>query len=167
MFYFEVFKAFYQEKVKYLVVGGLAVNLHGVPRVTYDIDIIIPTDRDNILKLNRTLRGLGYIPRLPVNPDEMADEKTLKDWIENRNMKAFSFYHKKENNKVVDIVLEHPLDFTQAFQRGAIKKVGDIEIYVASIDDMISMKKVSNRPKDLSDMEMLKEALKIMEHKNE
>ena len=37
MFYFEVFKAFYQEKIKYLVVGGLAVNLHGVPRITYDI----------------------------------------------------------------------------------------------------------------------------------
>ncbi|MEP9410579.1 MAG: hypothetical protein HRF42_04120 [Candidatus Brocadia sp.] len=167
MFYFEVFKAFYQEKVKYLVVGGLAVNLHGVPRITYDIDIIIPTDRDNVLKLNRTLRALGYVPRLPVNPDDMADEKTLKDWIENRNMRAFSFYHKKEHTKVVDIVLEHPLDFTEAFRRSAMKKVGDIEIYVASIDDMIAMKKVSNRPKDLSDMEMLKEALKIMEQKNE
>ena len=39
----------------------------------------------------------------------------------------------------------------------------DIEIYVASIDDMISMKKASNRPKDLSDMEMLKEAHRITE----
>lgn len=167
MFYFEVFNAFYQEKVKYLVVGGLAVNLHGVPRITYDIDIIISTDRDNVLKLNRTLRDLGYVSRLPVNPDDMADEKTLKDWIENRNMRAFSFYHKKENRKVVDIVLVQPLDFTKAFQRRVIKKVDDIEIYVASIDDMISMKKASNRPKDLSDMEMLKEALKIMEQKNE
>lgn len=105
MFYFEVFKAFYQEKVKYLVVGGLAVNLHGVPRITYDIDIIILTDRDNVLKLNRTLRALGYVPRLPLNPDDMADKKTLKDWIENRNMRDFSFYHKKGHTKVVDIVL--------------------------------------------------------------
>jgi hypothetical protein len=82
-------------------------------------------------------------------------------------MRAFSFYHTKEPNKVVDIVLEHPLYFTEAFQHGAIKKVDDIEIYVASIDDIISMKKVSNRPKDLSDMKMLKEALKIMEQRNE
>ena len=167
MFYFEVFEAFYREKVKYLVVGGLAVNLHGVPRITYDIDIIISTDRDNVLKINRTLRDLGYVPRLPVDPDDMADEKTLKDWVENRNMKAFSFYHKKENRKVVDIVLGHPFDFTKAFQRSSIKKVDDIEIYVASIDDMISMKKLSNRPKDLSDIEMLKEALKIMEQRDE
>ncbi len=167
MFYFEVFNAFYQEKVQYLVVGGLAVNLHGVPRITYDIDIIISTDRDNVLKLNRTLKNLGYVPRLQVNPDNMADEKILKDWIENRNMKAFSFYHKKENHKVVDIVLVQPLDFTKAFQRRVIKKVDDIEIYVTSIDDMISMKKASNRPKDLSDMEMLKEAHKIMEQPDE
>ena len=89
-------------------------------------------------------RNLGYVARIPVNPDDMADEKTLKDWIENRNMRAFSFYHKKEHTKVVDIVLEHPLDFTEAFQRGDIKKVGGIEIYVASIDDIIAMKKVSN-----------------------
>ena len=167
MFYFEVFNAFYQEKVQYLVVGGLAVNLHGVPRITYDIDIIISTDRDNVLKLNRTLKNLGYVPRLQVNPDNMADEKILKDWIENRNMKAFSFYHKKENHKVVDIVLVQPLDFTQAFQHRVIKKVDDIEIYVASIDDMISMKKASNRPKDLSDLAMLKEAHKIMEQSDE
>lgn len=167
MFYFEVFNALYQEKVQYLVVGGLAVNLHGVPRVTYDIDIIISTDRNNVLKLNRTLKNLGYVPRLPISPDDMADEKILKDWTENRNMKAFSFYHKKENHKVVDIVLVQPLDFTQAFQHRVIKKVDDIEIYVASIDDMISMKKASNRPKDLSDLAMLQEAHKIMEQSDE
>src|SRR3990167_220564 len=99
MFYFEVFNAFYQEKVKYLVVGGLAVNLHGVPRITYDIDIIISTDRDNVLKLNRTLKNLGYVPRLHVNPDNMADEKILK-----KNMYFFFFFFptfdiKKKNKK--------------------------------------------------------------------
>jgi len=167
MFYFEVFKAFYQEKVKYLVVGGLAVNLHGVPRITYDIDIVISTDKDNVLSLNKTLKNLGYIPLLPVNPDELADEKRRKDWIEKHNMKAFSFHHKSQNSQVVDIVLDHPLDFTKAFKRSAIKKVDDIEIYVASINDMISMKKVSTRPKDLSDMEMLKEAKELMEQKDE
>jgi hypothetical protein len=167
MYYFDVLEGLYKNKIEYLIVGGLAVNLHGVPRVTYDIDIIISTDRDNVLKLNKILMGLGYVPRLPVNPDDMADEKTLKDWIENCNMKAFSFYHKENNYRVIDIVIEHPLSFIEAFQHRVVKKVDDIEIYVARLDDMISMKKVSNRSKDLSDMEMLKEALKIMEQKDE
>lgn len=167
MFYFEVFEALYREKIKYLVVGGLAVNLHGVPRVTYDLDIIISTDRNNVLKLNNTLMNLGYVPRLPVNPDDMADEKILNDWVENHNMKAFSFYHRKENLKVIDIVIEHPLNFNKAFQNRIIKKVDDVEINVASVDDMISMKKATNRPKDISDMELLKEAKKIMETKDE
>lgn len=41
MYYFEVLGGLYKNKVRYLIVGGLAVNLSGVPRVTQDIDIII------------------------------------------------------------------------------------------------------------------------------
>ncbi len=64
MFYFDVLKTFYEEKVKYLVVGGLAVNLHGVPRVTNDIDIIISFDEINVRKIMRAASALGYVPRL-------------------------------------------------------------------------------------------------------
>jgi len=39
----------------------------------------------------------------------MADGGRLKEWTEERNMKAFSFYNKEENYKVIDIVLVHPL----------------------------------------------------------
>ncbi len=162
MFYFEAFNTFYQERVRYLVVGGLAVNLYGVPRVTYGIDIIISTDRDNILRLNKTLKNLGYVPRLPVNPDDMANEKTLKDWIENKNLKAFSFYHKKDTYKVIDIVLIHPLDFEKAFENKTVKKVEETKIYLASIDDLIKMKESSGRPQDFSDIEMLKKARKFL-----
>jgi len=58
MFYFEVFEALNREKIKYMIVGRLAVNLHGVPRLTYG--------------LNAVQKKLGYIPRLPVNPDNLA-----------------------------------------------------------------------------------------------
>lgn len=166
MFYFDVFEALYCEKIKYLIVGGLAVNLHGVPRLTCDIDIIISTDKENILRLNAVLKKLGYTPSLPVNPDNLADEQILGDWIENKNMKAFSFYHTKENNKVIDIVISHPLDFSEAFQKSTKRKVDDIEITIVSIDDLISMKEFSGRPKDISDAEMLMEAKRIMETKN-
>jgi len=64
MFYFDIFRAVYQDRIKYLIVGGLAVNLHGVPRVTQDIDIIISTDKGNILKINKILKELNYVPRL-------------------------------------------------------------------------------------------------------
>jgi len=163
MYYFEVFNALYLAKVKYLVVGGLAVNLHGVPRITYDIDIIISTDRNNVLKLNKVLNNLGYIPRLPINPNDIADNKILKDWIENRNLKAFSFYHKKDNYKIIDIVLVHPLNFNDAFKNKIVKNVKNIEIYLASINDVVKMKEFSGRPQDLSDIIILNKIKKFLE----
>jgi hypothetical protein len=95
MFYFEILEGLYEKKIRYLIVGGLSVNLYGVPRLTQDIDIIISTDRENILKIITVLKNHGYVPRLPVNPEDLADSDKVKDWIENGNLKAFSFYHKK------------------------------------------------------------------------
>lgn len=71
-------------------------------------------------------------------------------------MKVFCFYHKKDIYKTVDIVIFHPLDFTQAYQNKTIKKAKDIEIYIASIEDLILMKHFSDRKQDISDIELLK-----------
>ena len=157
MYYFEILKELFNRKIDYLIVGGLAVNLYGVPRVTQDIDIIIAFDKKNIFTLNGVFKNLGYIPRLPgVDPEELADPVVRKDWIENRNLKAFSFYHTKDTYKAVDIVLVHPLDFNKAFQHKTIKKAQGITINLVSMDDLIAMKSFSGRQQDLSDIELLK-----------
>lgn len=163
MYYFEVLEALYKNKVKYLIVGGLAVNLYGVPRVTQDIDLIISTDKSNILNIGTVLNGLGYVPRLSVDPADMAEPAKVKDWIENRNLKAFSFYHEKDGYKVIDIVLVHPLDFDKAFEARTVKKVNDVEIYLASIEDLMKTKEFSGRAQDLSDIKMLRKAKKYLE----
>lgn len=111
MFYLDILEEFYKKDVKYLIVGGLAVNLHGVPRVTQDIDIVISTDRNNILKIIQILTSLSYKPRLPVNPEDLAEPDIVREWIEKRNMKAFSFYHSQDNFKVIDIVISHNINF--------------------------------------------------------
>ena len=144
----------------------MSVNLYGVPRVTQDIDIVIAMDRENVLKITSLLKELGYVPRLPVSPDDLANPDKVKDWTENKNLKAFSFYHKNENYKVIDIVLVHPLDFEKSFQNRTVKKVKDIDIYLASIDDVVKMKEFSGRSQDLSDIEMLNKVRKYLEEKN-
>jgi len=166
MYYFELLEELYKNKARYLIVGGLAVNLHGVPRVTQDIDIVIAIKRDNILKINAILKKLGYKPRLSVNPDDMVDAEKVKDWIANKNLRAFSFYHQKDNYKVVDILLVHPLNFEKAFENKAVKRAKDIEIYIASIDDLMRMKKSTGRRQDSSDIEMLKKVKKYLGGEN-
>ncbi|TAL70776.1 MAG: hypothetical protein EPN82_01395 [Bacteroidetes bacterium] len=166
MFYLDVLEEFYKKDVKYLIVGGLAVNLHGVPRVTQDIDIVISTDKKNILNIIGILTDLNYKPRLPVNPEDLAYLEVVKEWIENRNMKAFSFYHKVDNFKVIDIVISHNLNFELAFENKIVKKVNGFNIYITSIEDLINLKEYSGREQDLSDIEMLKKVKQIHEDDN-
>jgi hypothetical protein len=166
MYYFEILEGLYKSNVRYLIAGGLSVNLYGVPRVTQDIDIVIAMDKENVLRLTSLLKESGYVPRLPVSPEDLTNPDKIKDWVENKNLKAFSFYHKKDNYKVLDIVLVHPLDFEMSFKNRTVKKAKDIDIYLASIDDVIKMKEFSGRTQDLSDIAMLNKVRKYMEEKD-
>ncbi|MDQ1272998.1 MAG: hypothetical protein QG591_1628, partial [Planctomycetota bacterium] len=58
MYYFEILEGLYKSKVRYLIVGGLSVNLYGVPRITQDIDIVVAMSKENILKITSLLKGL-------------------------------------------------------------------------------------------------------------
>ena len=75
MNYLEIFKRFNELKIDYLVVDGLAVNFHGIPRMTYDIDIMIHLTKKNILKLVIQLTAWGYKPKVPVDVRDLADSK--------------------------------------------------------------------------------------------
>ena len=47
----DVFSSLQQHKVRYIVIGGIAAVLHGVPRATFDLDILIDADPENAKKL--------------------------------------------------------------------------------------------------------------------
>jgi hypothetical protein len=162
LFYYDILENFYKHQIKYLIVGGLSVNLYGIPRVTQDIDIIADMNDDNLMMMIKVLKDLGYIPKIPVKPEELTDEIKRRSWIEDKNMKAFSFYNEENNFKVIDILLVHPLDFSSAFDKKTVKIIKDIKIYLASIDDVITMKKFSGRKQDLSDIDLLQKLKKFM-----
>lgn len=63
-------------------------------------------------------------------------------------------------------MLVHPLDFEKSFINRTIKKARDIDIYLASIDDIIKMKEFSGRSQDLSDIAMLRKVRKYLEEEN-
>ena len=66
MFYLEVFRALEEHKVRYLLVGGLAMNLHGVPRMTMDIDLVIALDIKNLEGFIGAAVSLQLKPVLPI-----------------------------------------------------------------------------------------------------
>ncbi|MCB0318831.1 MAG: nucleotidyl transferase AbiEii/AbiGii toxin family protein, partial [Bdellovibrionales bacterium] len=139
----------------YLIVGGLAVVLHGRARLTTDIDLIIALDKENCLKVLNCLEELGFKSRIPVNPKNFADANIRRNWIEEKGLTVMSFYSENDPLISVDLFVEHPLDYAEMQKRAVYKDLGEINVLVASIDDIIELKKISGRPKDLDDIEAL------------
>ena len=59
-------RALDEARVRYLVVGGLAVVMHGYSRATYDLDLVVQLDQDNVVGAFQALGTLGYRPLVPV-----------------------------------------------------------------------------------------------------
>lgn len=158
--YLFFFKGLADKNIDYLLVGGLAVNFHGIPRMTYDIDIMILLEEENVKGLIDQFQDWGYRPRIPENPILLADEKKRKVWSEEKAMKAFTFWNDQAVLKEVDVVFDSPIDYKELKRRAIKIRVQDIEVPVISIHDLIKMKDKSERQQDLSDAEQLKELLK-------
>jgi hypothetical protein len=62
MFYEDLFAALHAGQIRYLVVGAVAMNLHGAPRMTADLDLVVDLERGNLAKMLDLLDGLGYRP---------------------------------------------------------------------------------------------------------
>ncbi len=154
MYYFELFEAFYNKNIKYLISGGLAVNLYGIPRVTMDVDLIIDLEEKNVHKINAVFKELNYMPIYPgVN---IFSVNKIDYWIKEKNMIAFSFKNKNEPYKQVDILLPFSKNFEKFWINKEIRTINSIEIYLISKNDLIKIKNNSNRLQDKKDVELLK-----------
>jgi predicted nucleotidyltransferase len=160
IFYEEIFRVFQKHKVKYVIVGGIAVNLLGGMRSTADLDILVEMSDDNLKKIVRILRDQGYRVKQPVDPMRIADIKTRKDWIEKKHMKAFNFY-KEDELKEVDLIIESPVSYQEAKKSVKRIKVDDLTLPVISIDKLIEMKKKTGRAIDKLDIEELTKIKKL------
>ncbi len=161
MYYDEVFEALNKGKVRYLVVGGVALVLHGVVRLTVDLDLFLDMTPKNLTKFIKIMGSLRYKPRLPVKALDFADVKKRERWVKEKNMKVFSFIHSKDSYKMVDAFAEEPISFKIAYDSKKMIKAGNIQIPVISIDDLIKLKKSSGRPQDLEDVKTLIKLRKI------
>jgi len=137
--------------VRYALVGGYAVALHGVIRGTVDIDVAIALEAGQFLAVEQAMVSIGLQPRLPVTAEEVF--KFREEYIRNRNLTAWSFVHPNNPLEVVDILITEDARKIKTVE----KKVDRQRIQVANIDDLIRMKKVSNRPQDIEDIKALEQ----------
>lgn len=130
--------------VRYAVCGGVAVSIHGAPRTTKDIDVLIA--REDLERAMEAVRTAGYVfPAFPMTFDQGNDKE--------RNVQRIS--------KIVGN--EHLLlDFliADASLAGLLDDAVRVELpegplTVVSRDTLVRMKRLARRPQDLIDVTKL------------
>ena len=154
--YQTIFKEFNRLGIDYLVVEGLAVNFHGVPRMTYDIDLMILLQSDNILNLVNKLTQWGYKPKIPINPRDLADKSKRDSWIKDKGMLAVNFYSETLSIGEIDIIIDSPIPYDKLKSKAITVELEEVKIPTISIHDLIELKSRAGRDQDLSDVKHLR-----------
>lgn len=157
MLYEELFRRLAAERIRYVVVGGVALVLHGVVRFTADLDLMVALDHNNLWTFLEAMEGLGYRPRLPLRAEDLANPRLRADWKEMRGMQVFTFYHPQRPMELVDVFIDEPVDFAAVERDRQIFTARDVEIPVISIPHLKQLKALSGRPQDLADIQALED----------
>ena len=153
MFITDVTQSLEKGGVKYALIGGYAVALHGVVRGTVDVDIVITMDKKAFKDAEKALTSLGLQSRLPLTAEDVFNYR--EEYIKNRNLKAWSFVDPANPAHMVDLVITEDLKNINTVN----KKVDGINIKVVSIPDLISIKKTAGRQQDIEDIKALEKLL--------
>ena len=135
-----VFASFRKNDVKYLVIGGIAAVMYGVPRATFDLDVLIEPTAENAERLLKAMieAGLGTASLTTVD-DVLSKEITIfTDRIR------------------LDVQTSTPgLVFREAWSRRVTMNYKGQTLEVVSLTDLIASKQASGRAVDLEDVRIL------------
>ncbi|MEM9828286.1 MAG: nucleotidyl transferase AbiEii/AbiGii toxin family protein [Planctomycetota bacterium] len=131
--------------LEYAVMGGLAVRVHAIPRPTYDADFILAIDRNQLPRLFESVQEIGLTvapPYLSGWVDKVAEMPLVK----------FRAYVAEETGIDVDVFLAET-----DFQRNVIQNRMGVEvngksIQVVTAEDLLLLKLLASRPRDLIDV---------------
>ncbi len=136
----DVFRSLQRHEVKYVVIGGVAAVLHGVPRATFDLDILIEATPENARRLLAALLDakLGTASLTSVEA-LLANEITIfKDRVR------------------IDVQTSTPgLKFEEAWARRITMNYQGQDFFVVSREDLVSSKRAAGRGVDLEDARLL------------
>jgi hypothetical protein len=143
-----ILQALAEHKVDYVLIGGLAVQTHGHVRTTNDADLIPAPDPANLERLAATLRSLGA---RVLNPGEEDTE------INAKMLPRSTIWQFATRDGGIDVMHEVPggRSFAELSKGALHAQLGDLDVPVVGLDDLIQMKLARGRPVDLADVAAL------------
>jgi ASC-1-like (ASCH) protein len=128
--------------VDFVVIGGLAGSAHGSAYPTFDLDVAYARDKANLERLVVALEEMGVSLRgAPADLPFLLDARTLANGANFTFNSAFGRF---------DILgdVEGIRDYESLRSAARIETIDGVAVRVASIDHLIAMKRIANRPKD-------------------
>jgi hypothetical protein len=151
-----LFSALNKNSIKYMVAGGIAVNLYGIERATADIDIVLKLDEKNLAKFVQTAKQLGLKPKIPVALEEFISAEKRNFWMQEKGMLVFSLFDPKNPFFLLDVFIEIPFDFDSVYKERRKMRLENTTVPVVPIETLIAMKEKTGRPQDKADTFYLK-----------
>ncbi len=141
--YSDMLRALSDEKVEYILIGAHALAAHGVPRATGDIDFWVSPTPENALAVYRALARYGA-PVEQITPQDFETEGII--------------YQIGVPPYRIDIVTAATgLDFASCYASALQTVYAGFDVRVPCLEDLISNKKATGRPKDFVDVEVLEQ----------
>jgi hypothetical protein len=154
-----------QADVDFVLVGGLAVQLHGYMRMTYDVDLVLAMNDENLVRFIDVAKGQGLAPVIPVPIDSLKNAALIDQWHREKGMLAFALREPSVAGSVIDVLVRPDVSFERLSAEATEAEFMGKRIRIASIDHLLEMKRIANRPKDLLDIAAL-EKIKCGEDPN-
>jgi predicted nucleotidyltransferase len=164
MDYLDIFRSLNEQNVDYIIVGGVAATIHGNPRMTFDVDLVVELTDENLENIFDLLKKWGYETKIPEDPARFAKQSVRTEWIQEKNMQALNFYNHERSVSEIDLLV-NVKDYRELNENKTVYEVEDVVLPVASIEDLIDMKKKAGREVDETDIRNLK--LLLEEKKND
>lgn len=144
--FLELMKSFGKNDVEYILIGGLAINLHGFARNTQDIDLFINPNKENVSELQKSL--------FEVFSDNDVYKITLSELEEYSVIRYVS-----DNGIVIDIISKLGEQFSFKNLEYEIKEIDGIKIKCANLQTLYKLKENTYREIDQLDLKFIKNKL--------
>ena len=144
-----IWKSFQKHNVKYITIGGFAVNIYGYNRNTGDLDILIEDSADNRKNLRKAFVDIGI-----GDFESIETMQFIPGWTDitlnfNLRLDIMTSVKGLENSS-----------FNQLFEQAYVVEISETLVYFLDYNNLIKAKKASNRPKDILDIEELEKKIK-------
>jgi predicted nucleotidyltransferase len=148
----ELLERFVQAKIRFVLVGGLAVNAWGYMRGTQDVDVVPDPDPENLAKLDQLLRELGG--KVDVG-GRLLDSASIATFLRTGDR---TFVRTELGQVDVLQGLPQVPRFEELEQQAKQIDIDGLVVRVCSLEHLLEMKRASDRPRDHDDIQALEAA---------